>query len=728
MNKKELLKLRTLKATAKMMQMAANDIPIEKKIYYWGVQTVYKYGLYMRCQVLRGILKVAFFLPPYMKMGGALPAYELFINNDSGEFVTYNRSTNKWHTAKLDMLIWPSYVSCSEQKWINPEGYNTIKQYLGVKESGYEGILSYQRKIRQKELELRHKKETDPWDMDLKQTPALPKDWNHWVNKVGIPDTFIFYQYSKRGATTGYCTYCEKEVPIIKPRHNKAGRCQRCRHEIIFKSIGRAGYFTTKDTYMYLIQRCEDGFMIREFKGFRRYCRGKYKEMEYYSSEIRRVIYDQNAQPLRAYYWGLYKYISHRWIKGFPCRSTWYGGQEGRVYGKTMPTLTKNELRKTGLYETVKDRVAIDPEKYLAVLHEVPQLELLAKAQLHALVSECLSDVYSFHNRFSSLGMCKLTKLLGIDSQQLKRLRKNNGGEDFLTWLEYEKTTGRTVSDHVISWFVGQEILPDELQFITDRMSIQQIYNYIRRQMRETGMKSREVLTTWSDYLSMASRFGIDTNDSIIYRVRKLRQRHDELVEIGHNKEITLMAAEVLKKYPHVDDICQSLKGKYEYTGKNYAVIAPNRIEDIIMEGRNLHHCVDSSERYWDRIERRESYVLFLRRVSDMDKSYYTLEIEPDGTVRQKRTMYDRQEADIEDATKFLREWQKIVSERLTDEDRHLAKRSCMLRNEQFKEMREKHVIINTGHLCGQLLADVLLADLMENSVEATEVNLPEAA
>ena len=33
--------------------------------------------------------------------------------------------------------------------------------------------------------------------------------------------------------------------------------------------------------------------------------------------------------------------------------------------------------------------------------------------------------------------------------------------------------------------------------------------------------------------------------------------------------------------------------------------------------------------------------------------------------------------------------------------------------------MWEKHVIINTGYLCGQLLAD-----LMENSVETTEVNM----
>ena len=49
---------------------------------------------------------------------------------------------------------------------------------------------------------------------------------------------------------------------------------------------------------------------------------------------------------------------------------------------------------------------------------------------------------------------------------------------------------------------------------------------------------------------------------------------------------------------------------------------------------------------------------------------YYTLEIEPDGTVRQKRTKFDRQEPDIKDAKKFLAEWQRVVAKRLTRGDR----------------------------------------------------------
>ena len=47
---------------------------------------------------------------------------------------------------------------------------------LGTKEGGYDGLLQYQREIREAELVARHKKETDPWDEDLKQVPPLPKD------------------------------------------------------------------------------------------------------------------------------------------------------------------------------------------------------------------------------------------------------------------------------------------------------------------------------------------------------------------------------------------------------------------------------------------------------------------------------------------------------------------------------------------------------------------------
>ena len=118
-----------------------------------------------------------------------------------------------------------------------------------------------------------------------------------------------------------------------------------------------------------------------------------------------------------------------------------------------------------------------------------------------------------------------------------------------------------------------------------------------------------------------------------------------------------------------------------------------------------------------------EQWREIVPKTRDGVEGYYTLEIEPDGTVRQKRTLFDRQYEDIEQATEFLLKWQKVIAARLTGRDLKLAERSRELRKEEFIQMRKDRVIIHTGHLAGRLLADVLLADLMEN----TEVMQPQA-
>jgi hypothetical protein len=141
-------------------------------------------------------------------------------------------------------------------------------------------------------------------------------------------------------------------------------------------------------------------------------------------------------------------------------------------------------------------------------------------------------------------------------------------------------------------------------------MSVVQIYNYIRRQMSAYKGSSRTVITKWADYLSMAKRLKMDVGDEIIFKVNRLYRRHDELVERCHEKDVAIQAEEIAGNFPHVDEICESIKEKYEYADSEYTVVAPVRIEDILFEGRNLHHCIANSDRYWERIERRETYIL----------------------------------------------------------------------------------------------------------------------
>ena len=718
MRKNELLKMDKLFATSYMMRLAADDIPRIERYGYCSAynKEVCKRGLYLRCRVQNGILKVSMFSAKYMRMGGRKPIYDLYIDKDNEEHITFDHSNGKWRTATLEHLEGYSITPQIPlgEKWISREGKKVISKYFGTEQGDYLTLVKFQNDLLDKNLIKRHKKTTDPWDEDLKQTPDLPKDWARWCSKIGIPEHYMFYNYTRNKHKTGYCTKCEKEVVIKNPKHNTHGTCPRCKTKIMYKALGR-GYSVTTDTYiMYLMQRCNDGVMIRAFRGYSHYSLSRYKNPKVAVYEERRIICDPNGKPSRAYYKGNYKQREYRWIRGGICSLNWMGYADGKVYGKTIPTLKSRELKTTGLPEYIQCIKTVDPEMYLVAYTQYPYIEKIVKAGLMGFAYEFIKSSSARYEISVKNSETSLTKLLRINNMELKRLRDNNGGFRFLKWLQIENAIGTPIPDKVISWFCSQKLEYDDFKFINNRMSLEQICNYLKRQLRENEMPIRQLLITWSDYLSMAKRLGMDTNDAIVYRVRKLKQHHDELVKQCQDKSLAIRAGEILDKYPNVEKIFASIKNKYEYSDEDYTIITPTCIEDMLIEGRSLHHCVADSDRYFERINKQEAYVLFLRRTSEPTKSYYTLEIEPNGTVRQKRTMYDRQEKDIVQATAFLRKWQKVISERLTDYDKKLAHISRTMRIAEFEQLRKDQITVNTGQLAGKLLVDVLTQDLLE--------------
>lgn len=154
-------------------------------------------------------------------------------------------------------------------------------------------------------------------------------------------------------------------------------------------------------------------------------------------------------------------------------------------------------------------------------------------------------------------------------------------------------------------------------------------------------------------------------------------------------------------------------KEKYEYWEEEYAIIFPNKIDDILAEGKALQHCIDKNNRYFERIAKRESFILFLRKTENIEEPYYTLEVEPGGTIRQKRTQFNRQNTDLKNAESFLQRWQKEIRQRMSDEDWDLAERSKNLRVNEIKELRQKKILVYGGMSSGKLLADLLEEDLM---------------
>lgn len=61
-----------------------------------------------------------------------------------------------------------------------------------------------------------------------------------------------------------------------------------------------------------------------------------------------------------------------------------------------------------------------------------------------------------------------------------------------------------------------------------------------------------------------------------------------------------------------------------------------------------------------------------------------------------------------------------MITARLTESDKALAAESRILREKEFIQLKKDRVIIHTGHLAGRLLADVLMADLMETRIASS--------
>ncbi len=98
----------------------------------------------------------------------------------------------------------------------------------------------------------------------------------------------------------------------------------------------------------------------------------------------------------------------------------------------------------------------------------------------------------------------------------------------------------------------------------------------------------------------------------------------------------------------------QIVNPNLEYVDKDFCMINPITSKDIVKEGTDLNHCVSS---YIDRILRLETYIMFLRKSSDKEKSLVTVEYN-NGEIVTAKGAYNREVTNEE--RNFLEKYGKI--------------------------------------------------------------------
>lgn len=727
MQKKELRSLKRINATAKMVELAKNNHKRMKYKSDYGrsIEMDTVYDLLVRCQTRGKILMVCVFLPEEIEKGKLTPAYEIYCNPEGNEYITRiveAGQQEKWSNAMADnigkiynRINFYYYRTYKQEKriWQNEEGKETIRQFLGTEKKGLFGLIEWERKTHDWRVKEAERREKEPWDRDMELVPEIVPSFRDWMLKEAPSQYFIFYEYSRKGATEGYCSHCHKMVPISRPKHNKESRCRACGVKVRYKVSSKIQTLTTGDYSAQIIQKMKQGIVIREYVQSQWYRECDYREPKSYMHEEKRILLMDDG-TVKRYYMGLYKNREHRWVldKNYnPNISTYYHMRTVKFYNRNLKSLKKTVLKNSAI--DLWDELPTDVANYITIEKVNPAVEMLARVGMFKLAEDLMKCRYD--KNLLNQNATELTKILKIDAARMKRLKKMDGKVSHLRWMQYEKMANTIWPDEMIKDFGDNGFhTSSEFGFLPlPLMSYVKIWNYLKKQCEIIGESMARVKSTWMDYVNMAEKAKMDVKNDQILKPKDLKAAHTKVVMILQNGEMEKEAKKLEKKWPKVNENVKKLK-KFEYSDGKFSILAPAGILDIVKEGTALRHCVHTCDYYFDRIQRDETYLFFLRRAERQDVPWYTLEVEPSGNIRQKRTTGDNQNKDFEEAVKFLKKWQKEFKKRMTEEEKKLGEMADRMRIQEYAKLREDGNRIWHGKLAGKLLVDVLEEDFME--------------
>ena len=671
---------------------------------------------------------------------GPVPAAGVWLRRhvtqiETGEYETYRPAKKTWSEEKLlvaelgTTAIWYDHIDIENyiidqatQDLIHAAVPTTTWSHIWRYSENKDGCLREVMAIEDDySKEKSEKKRESKWQRIRDLMDKVPYPSCQMIKQIEqmLAGNLFYLFLSKDGK--GHCTACGQDFDCDpkKMKHRQKAICPSCDKEVV---VLKNKTQVEATEWLTIIQNVDEKQAVeRHFK------------VEIHWEDKRTISLDEQIRLF------MFRNDKRRAYKIYYC-GNWNGWSEGNPSNRRWHTsylLPDQEMIRDALKETdyenwsqVMPQLAAGGIKlnFNRLLVEVDPafigtVEYLFKGRFYCLLRE-ISEVITYWGGWSGQSVNMRAKTIEEvlklqDRQKINRLRDKDGGACMLQWLQWSELTGRKISDEALEFYQKEDIMAKRYMesLVAKCMSPEKLTHYLQRQKRESypAHKYSSILNQYEDYLSMCQNLDRHMDDEMVYRPRELKRRHDEASEECRIRQEELRAKadkraaerkaqEMREKYPGYEDLLQEIKEKYEYANETFRIIVPENFAQITEEGMNLHHCVGNTERYFDRIVSRETYICFLRKCENPEKSYYTIEVEPGGTIRQHRGMYD-EEPEIEKVKPFLREWQKVIQKRMNAKDHELAKTSEILRQKNIDELKAKN---NTRVLDG------LMEDLME--------------
>lgn len=478
---------------------------------------------------------------------------------------------------------------------------------------------------------------------------------------------YLFYDYNNgRAKTQARCTYCEKFSVIERQKNNDVLRCPKCGQKVIAKAQGkRAAYHEDRETCQVIRRISPQELVVRIYKLYWSYAKGK-DSIRKSAYEVMRIFVRSNdgkkaiVEPY--YYDSGYDSVT-RWRRGYHPGALFGIGsfvseETGEVYLPGLDKALQGTLWEYCALRQFYEQTGIPMQvsRYLEMYLQHPLLiERLTKTGFENIAADVIYR-YGFSDALDET-QDKPHRILRVQKEDVPLLQEQKADVAMLKKYQPYVAIHLRGRKELFLWQLHNritEIPTDVFRYMT----AEKFMNYMNAQFpiyceshpnngyRDPTMGT--LVTMYVDYLHMCRRQAYDMKDKSVLFPKNCTA--------AHNRE-----AERIQKINDAQKnkaFCMAYIGfakKAALSNKKLQIVCPKRANDLVDEGKALHHCVGS---YIDSVAEGKCLIVFVRRVEEPKKPYVTLEVR-DGKIAQIHG--DRNSEPTEEVQKFVELWSRKV-------------------------------------------------------------------
>lgn len=506
-----------------------------------------------------------------------------------------------------------------------------------------------------------------------------------YVHETLLDDAHILFQYKEKNIRYGYCTGCGNDFPIeikamrtytdndvevLQAKHNEKVVCPCCgrfvtkryagysRHDMYANAaefkVDKSGalivyvyrftyrfskdfHICSPDWYCWQIGYFDIHKYFHMLYGW--FCGGAYTGDRYTNQLL--FSNEQNVQ------YPFYRYQNE---------------SEGIKCFELEKALRKSNLKYSCLMDYMHKTRPVDMFKYLKFYCSYP--EIAEKLMKQGYEDDIEQYLYGNFSGCFNLRAKTVNNFFKLDKVHLKMLKeyKCQYCREHVKAMQFMQNNNIKLNSKVFYFLSSNYSSLDLIKILYQFMGMQKLMTYVGKQgvlcrcRNYYGTDDYIFFSNYKDYIEQCKILDYDISDKNIAVPMNLFQAHQQLTDLLNKQKVEEKAKTQAQKMRKFKRRLPKLKEKYFFTDGNFLIRPAEGYKDLQKEGTTLHHCVYSN--YTDKYIQGKTDILFIRRVSEPDKPFYTMEFK-NGNVIQCRTEYNGGTTD--EIKAFIEKWKKYL-------------------------------------------------------------------